>query len=260
MLSNFKQLLYYRELLLNLALRDIKVRYKQSILGITWTILQPLSMMIVFTIIFTHFVRVQTGGIPYPLFSYSALLPWSFFSTSLMSAIPSLVGNMPLVTKVYFPREIFPVASIIARFIDFLVASIIFIGLMFFYRVPVSFYLFLLLIVITIQIVLTLGIALFASAVNVFYRDVAQVVPLIVQIWMYLTPIIYPVTLVPARYRTLYMLNPMAGIIDSYRKIILQQQLPQFLYLGTAAIISIVIFILAYLYFKKAEMKFADII
>lgn len=260
MLSSFKRLIEYRELLLSLALRDIKVRYKQSILGITWTVLQPLSMMIIFTIIFTKFVKISTGNIPYPLFSYSALLPWGFFSTSLMSAIPSVVGNMGLVTKIYFPREIFPISTIMARFVDFLIASVIFVGLMLYYQVPLSFKLFLVVIVILIQIILTLGIVLFASALNVFFRDVTQVVPLITQIWMYLTPVIYPISLVPEEYRGIYMLNPTVVLIDSYRKIILLRQFPNFGQLGLAAAISLVLFYFSYLYFKSAEMKFADII
>lgn len=250
----------YRELLLTFAWRDIKVRYKQSFLGAAWAILQPFSLMVIFTFVFSKFARVPSDGIPYPIFSYCALLPWTFFSTSLTTAIPSLISNMNLVTKIYFPREIFPLSAVIARFFDFLVASTIFVGMLIYYEVSLTFHMLWLPLIIVIQVFITLGVAFFASALNVFYRDVRHVIPLLVQIWMYLTPIIYPISLVPEKFRGIYMLNPMAGIIDSYRQIILQQQSPNFHYLIPSVIVGALLIFFGYTFFKAKEMKFADVI
>lgn len=260
MLVNIKKFFNHRELLESLVIKEVKVRYKQSVLGAAWAILQPLSLMVIFTIIFSHFARIPSEGIPYPIFSYCALLPWTFFASSLSSAIPSIVGNMNLVTKIYFPREIFPVAAVIARFVDFLIASVIFIGMMIFYRVPLTINLFWIPLIVVVQIMLTFGIVLFASAVNVFYRDISQVIPLVMRIWMYLTPIIYPISLVPEKFRDIYMLNPMAGIIDSYRQIILVGDAPNFKYLAIGVVVSVILFFGSYVYFKSVEMRFADVI
>ena len=260
MVSDIRELIRYRELLWSWVVRNIKVRYKQSLLGIAWAILQPLSATVLFAVIFSRFVRVSTGGIPYPIFYYSALLPWTFFSTSVSFGVPSLVNNMNLVTKIYFPREILPIASVVACFVDFLVASVVFIGMMTFYRVPVGLSIVLVPLVLVVQILLTFAIVLLSSALMVFYRDIRFVVPLGLQLWMYATPIIYPISLVPDRFRTIYMLNPMAGIIDSYRAIILSAEFPQVGYLLSACVVSVLLFLGSYRYFKSAEMKFADII
>ena len=250
----------YRELLINWTLRMIKVRYKQSLLGMAWAILQPLSLTLIFTVVFTFFTRIPTEDIPYPIFSYCALLPWTFFSNALSFAVPSLVSNMDLVMKVYFPREIFPLASILASCLDFLVASVIFIGMMLYYGVSPSPLLLLVPLVLAIQVALTVGIALFASAVNVFYRDVRFVIPLALQLWMYASPIVYPVSAVPEAWQPLYMLNPMSPIIDSYRRLILLGQMPNWRHLGLAALISGLALIAGCGFFKRKEMAFADLI
>lgn len=260
MLANVRALYSYRELLWSWIIRDIKVRYKQSLLGVAWAVLQPLSTTVLFAVIFSRFVRVPTEGIPYPIFYYTALLPWTFSSASISSAVPSLVNNMNLVTKIYFPREILPISSIVASAADFAIASLVFIGMMVFYRIPVGPSIAFVPILFVIQALLTLGIVLFASALMVFYRDVRFVVPLGLQLWMYLTPIIYPLSQVPERFRHIYLLNPMAGLIDSYRRVVLKAESPDLTSLLTAALISLVVFILAYVYFKRAEVVFADII
>lgn len=260
MIGDLKTLHEYRELLWMWTIRDIKVRYKQSLLGAAWAILQPLSLMLIFSVIFTYFVKIPTEGIPYPIFSYSALLPWTFFANSIIFAVPSLVNNMNLLTKIYFPREIFPISAVAASFVDLLVASVVFVGMMLFYRVPVNITLLLVPVLLAIQILLTLGVVLLASAVNVFYRDIRFVVPVGVQLLMYATPIIYPVTLVPERFRAFYMLNPMAGLIESYRAVALQGTWPNWGYLGIAAGVSGTVFVLGYLYFKQVEWQFADVI
>lgn len=260
MATRLDQLLTHRELLFNWVLREIKVRYKQSLLGAAWAILQPLSMTVIFTVVFTLFVRIDTEGIPYPIFSYCALLPWTFFANALSFATPSLVNNMNLVTKIYFPREIFPLASIIAGLFDFLVASVIFLAMMIYYGVSPGPMFLLLPLVFFVQLSLTGGIALFASAINVFYRDIRFVILLGLQLWMYASPVIYPVSAVPEKLLPFYMLNPMAPIIDSYRRIILQGRMPDWHYLGLAALFSIFLLLAGYSYFKRVEMEFADVI
>jgi len=258
--ANIQELIRYRELLWIWVIRNIKVRYKQSLLGVAWAILQPLSATIIMTIVFSRFIRVSTDGIPHPIFYYSAMLPWTLSASSISFGTSCLVSNMNLVTKIYFPREILPASAVLASFVDFLIAAVIFVGMMIFYRVPVGLSWIWAPAILLIQILLTLGIVLFASALNVFYRDIRFVVPLGMQLWMYLTPIIYPLSQVPERFRSLYMLNPMAGLIDSYRRIILQAQWPNVTYLSTAAVISVILFLLAYIYFKRAEAVFADLI
>jgi lipopolysaccharide transport system permease protein len=260
MLASIQELSAHRGLLITWVIRDIKVRYKQSLMGAAWAILQPLSATLILTVIFSRFVRVPTDGIPYPIFYYSALLPWTFFASSITFGVSSLVSNMSLVTKIYFPREILPLSAVLASMVDFLIASLIFVGMMVFYQVPLNASLICMPLLLLIQIVFTLGVVLLASAMNVFYRDVRFVVPLGLQLWMYLTPIIYPLSMVPPQFRAVYMLNPMASIIDSYRRIILLGEWPAFPYLALGGLVSVVLVIVAYWYFKRSEAVFADII
>ncbi len=260
MLSHFSKLFSYHELLVNIALRDIKARYKQSLLGATWAIIQPLSLMLIFTVVFSKFLHVNTNGTPYPLFSYCSLLPWSFFASSLTFAIPSLINNSNLITKIYFPREIFPMAAVTSCFLDFLIAGVLFVFMMFYYQVQISWYILFVPFIVCIQILFTLGISLFGAAVIVFFRDVRYIVPLGLQLWMFATPVVYPTHSVPARYLSVYMINPMAGIIDAYRHVILYKSPPDMKYLGMACIFSLFTFGLSYRFFKKMEMKFADVI
>lgn len=255
-----KHLYQYRDLLFTWTLREVKIRYKQSMVGGLWAILQPLILMIVFTLVFSFLARVPTDGIPYPIFSYSALLPWTFLATSISFAVPSLVNNITLVTKIYFPREILPLASVGAAFFDLAIASTIFLVLMMIYRIPLSPMFAWLPLLLLIQITLTLGIVLLLAAVNVFYRDIRFIIPLGTQIWLYATPIIYPVTLVPEWLRPIYMLNPMAGLIESYRRVILLGQPPVWQHIVLSAIVAIILFLVGYVYFKRSERLFADLI
>jgi len=260
MLAYVQELSAHRGLLISWVIRDIKVRYKQSLMGAAWAILQPLSATLILAVVFSRFVRVPTDGIPYPIFYYSALLPWTFFASSINFGMGSLVNNMNLVTKIYFPREILPLSAVLASMIDFFIASLIFIGMMIFYQVPLSLSLVCVPLLLLIQIMLTVGVVLATSAMNVFYRDVRFVVPLGLQLWMYVTPIIYPLNMVPERFRAVYMLNPMASIIDSYRRIILLGEWPHFSYLALGGVVSLLLLIGAYWYFKRSEAVFADII
>jgi lipopolysaccharide transport system permease protein len=241
-------------------MRDFKVRYSQSVLGVAWAILQPFSLMVIFSIVFSIFIKVPTGGVPYPLFAYTALLPWTLFANSLTTAIPSLVNNMNLVSKIYFPREILPLSAVMISFIDFFIASSIFILMLLFYRFSIGPLVLLLPLILLIQLVLTFGVSLFASASMVFYRDVRFIIPLALQIWMYMSAVIYPVSLVPEKFRPLFFLNPMAVLIDSYRCVILYNRPPSWPYIGLAVSISSLLLILAYSYFKRSEQKFADLI
>ncbi|MBL8189164.1 MAG: ABC transporter permease [Acidobacteria bacterium] len=256
-----RELWRHRELLWLLTLREIKVRYKQTVLGVAWAVLQPLSLMVVFTVFFSWFARIESDGIPYPLFSYAALLPWTFFSTSLSFAIPSLIANSHIITKIYFPREVIPLSAVMAALLDFLIASVAFVLLLVAYRVPPSWNLMYVVAIVLIQVLFTAGVSLLLSAFTVLYRDVRHTLPLVIQIWMFVTPILYPASVVPERWRVWYFsLNPMAAIIDGYRRAILQHQPPQLRYLLLAAAVSCLLVWAGYKYFKHLEREFADIV
>ena len=259
--GHVRELWRHRELLWLLTQREIKVRYKQTALGVVWAVLQPLSLMIVFTVFFSWFARIESDGIPYPLFSYAALLPWMFFSTSLSFAIPSLIANSHIITKIYFPREVIPLSAVLAAFLDFLIASAVFVVLLVAYRVSPTLNLFYVLPIVTIQLLFTVGVSLLLSAFTVLYRDVRHTLPLVIQIWMFVTPILYPASVVPERWRAWYFsLNPMAAIIDGYRRALIQGQPPQLGYLSLAAAVSCLLVWVGYKYFKHLEREFADIV
>lgn len=261
LIGHARELWRHRELLWLVTQREIKVRYKQSALGVVWAVLQPLSLMVVFTVFFSWFARIASDGIPYPLFSYAALLPWTFFSTSLTFAIPSLIANSHIITKIYFPREIIPLASVLAAFLDFVIASAVFVVLLAFYRVPPTWNLFYVLPIVAIQIAFTAGVCLLLSAFTVLYRDVRHTLPLVIQIWMFVTPILYPASVVPQRWQAWYFsLNPMAAIIDGYRRAVVQGVKPQLSYLLLAAAVSGLLAWMGYKYFKSLEKEFADIV
>lgn len=260
-MQHLRNLYQYRDLLWLWTMREVKVRYKQSLLGVAWAVLQPLALTVVFTLVFSRLVRVDTAGVPYPIFAYAALVPWTLLATSLSFGIPSLVNNLNLVTKIYFPREILPLASIGAALLDFAVAALIFVGMLLVYRVGPSLYVLWVIPLLVIQIVLMAGITLLGSAVIVFFRDMRFVVPLVTQVWMYATPIIYPSELVPERLQPFYFaLNPMAGIIDGYRRVLVMAQAPRLPFVGMAALISVLMLLVGYAVFKRTEPLFADLI
>jgi lipopolysaccharide transport system permease protein len=258
--SGLKEIYEYRELLWLWSLRDIKARYKQSVFGFAWAIFQPLALTVIFVVAFSYFIRLPSDGLPYPLFVYSALLPWTLFTRSLSMGVPSIVYNMNLVTKIYLPRVTFPLAAILTSFVDFLCGLVVFIALMIYYRVPLQPSMFMLLGLFFIQFILMTGLTLGAAALNVFYRDISQMVPVLLQLWMYASPVIYPVSVVPAWLRPWYMLNPMAVIINGYRQALLQGELPPWGELALAAVISLVALVVGYIIFKRMEDQFADII
>lgn len=260
MVKYFSELFNFRELLIALTKREIKIRYKQTTLGAFWAILQPLSLMIIFTVVFSVFLKVDSQGIPYPLFSYSALLPWTFFATSISFGGLSIINNSNLVSKVYFPREVLPISSLGAAFVDFLIASLIFLGLMVFYKTPLTLNFVWVIPIISVQIIFTCASLFFFSSMIVLWRDLKFVVPLVIQIWMYTTPIIYPASRVPGYLKDLYMLNPMAIVIDSFRKVTVMGTAPSLPELGSVTVISIILFFTGYAFFKAKEKVFADII
>ena len=255
----FRELWQYRELLRFLVVRDIKVRYKQTVLGGLWAVLQPFMNMIVFTIFFGHLAKVPSDGLPYPIFVYTALLPWQFFSSGIGSSGNSLVANSHLISKVYFPRMIIPAASLGAGCLDFLIAFGMLILMMIYYGIYPGMGIFLFPFLMVLVTVAALGVGMILAALNVAYRDFRYVIPFLVQFWLFATPVIYPVSIVPVQWRWVINLNPMAGLITGIRSSLLNLPLSRtdIIISGT---ISIGLFVMGIVYFKKMERRFADII
>lgn len=254
------RLLQYRDLLFTLSVHRLSVRYKQSVLGPAWAILQPISLMLIYTAIFSRIARVPSEGIPYSLFAYVALLPWTLFSTAVSAATNSLVSHVSLVTKVYFPREILPLTYVVAALVDFLVASIVLGGLMLFYDVSPTLQILYVIPTIAVLVMFTLAVSLVLCAVQVRYRDVGVAMPLVLQLWMFATPVVYPLSVVPAKWHWLYVLNPMVGIVESFRRVVVQGLPPHYQTLAAAAIVSMVLLPMAFIYFKHVESTVADVL
>jgi lipopolysaccharide transport system permease protein len=260
MSANTKGIFRSKDLLWDWTSRNIRARYQQSVLGWLWAVIQPVAQVVIFTIVFTQFVPINTGNIPYILFSYTAIVPWTLLAMSLPDMANALVDNMNLVTKIYFPREVLPVAAMLARLMDFGVAAALVIFLMLYYQVPPFPLGWLYLpIILAIELILIMGLGLACAAINVFFRDVRSLLVLGLQVWFYASPIIYPVSLVPEWLRPIYFLNPMAALISAYRDVLLERQLPG-PYLGVAALISLILFLAGYWFFKRVEFQFADIV
>jgi len=257
---NFKELWRYRELFYFLVWRDIKVRYKQTVLGAAWAILQPILSMIIFSVIFGRFAKLPSEGIPYPVFTFAALLPWQLFSYALTNSSNSLVNEKNLITKVYFPRIIIPFSSVVAGLLDFMIASVIFLVMMIFYQIPFTWRLLLVPVFIGIAVMTALSVGLWLTTLNVKYRDIRYVIPFLSQFWLYATPIAYSSSLIPDQWMWLYSLNPMVGVVDGFRWMLLgtAADFPPFFYLSI--IIVILLLISGFIYFKKTEDTFADVI
>jgi len=260
MLQQLTKLVEYRDLLYTLTVHRIKVRYKQSVLGLSWAILQPLSLMLIYTLIFSVVARMPSDDIPYPLFAYTGLLPWTYFSTALSTATNGLVSHSHLVTKVYFPREILPMTYVLAALFDFLIASLVLAGLMIYYRAPITLNFLYVVPIILVLTIFALAMSLFMSAVQVRFRDVGVAMPLLLQVWMFATPIIYPLSAVPERLRPIYDLNPTVGVIEGFRNVLLQGTPPNLRALGASALVSLILLPLMYIYFKHVEATVADIV
>lgn len=259
MLADIRKLPDYRELIVNFALREIKAKYKQALLGITWAIIQPIVLMGMMTVVFSYFARIPSEGMPYPLFLFTALLPWQFFSGALSRGTGSLSNQSALITKIYFPRESLVLASLAAAFVDFAISTLVFVALLAYYGVAPTITWLWVIPILVVQLTLSLGLMLFLAPLNAIYRDVGQAMPLFIQVWMYATPIMYPASLVPASARPYYFLNPMAAIVESYRSAMLRNQMPDLPFLACTALLALVVLICGYYFFKRLEKGIADV-
>jgi lipopolysaccharide transport system permease protein len=256
---NLRELYHYRELLFVLSARDVKVRYKQTVLGIVWALLQPLANMLLFTLVFGRLAQLPSDGFPYPIFVFAGLLPWTFFANSIASSAESIVGASTLITKVYFPRIIIPLASVCTALVDFAIAFVILLMLMLFYGVGWSINLLLAPVLIVTLGFTALGVGTMLAALNVSYRDFRYLVPFGIQFWMFASPIVYPSSMIPEKWQWLYHINPVAGIVDGFRSVFLGGPF-DWIALSTSMLASIVIFLVGVMMFERAERRFADVI
>jgi lipopolysaccharide transport system permease protein len=250
----------YRQLLYFLVWRDIKVRYKQTALGAAWAILQPLLTMVVFSVFFGKLAKVPSDGIPYPLFSYAALVPWTFFSTGLLLSSNSLVGSANLIKKVYFPRLTIPVATVLSGIVDFALAMLVLLVMMPLYQVYPNISVLWLPLLVLLALVTSLGVGLWLSAMNVHYRDVRYAVPFLIQMWLFATPIAYPSSLLTEPWRSLYGLNPMAGVVEGFRWALLGTEPAPGAIIGVSALVAITLLVSGAFYFRRMERTFADVV
>jgi lipopolysaccharide transport system permease protein len=250
----------YRELLYFLTKRDIKVRYKQTVLGGLWAIIQPAFTMIVFTLFFGRLAKMPSDGIPYPIFVYAGLLPWTYFANAVAASGNSLVGSANLITKVYFPRIMVPASASLAGLLDFAVAVLVLAVLMVYYRFVPGAGILLFPFLVALTFLCAVGVGLWLSALNVQYRDIRYAIPFLIQIWMFLSPVIYPVSLVKGKYQWLLALNPMGGVIHAYRASLLGHRPIDWSLLAVSALIILVLFLGGLGYFKRMERTFADVV
>lgn len=272
MIKPIANLYAYRELMVVLAWKNIAVRYKQAYLGIAWAVLKPLMLMLIFTLV-KSFVGIDSGNIPYPILTFAALMPWTFFQEAASEGVNSVVGNASLIRKIYFPREIFPLTSVITKLVELGINFLILAGLMVYYQMAPTIYILWVPVIIAYTILAALGIAMAGAAVNVHYRDVATALPVLFSLLMYASPVIYPLSLVKEKLLvnqaagewsnllyTIYTLNPLAGIIDAFQQVVLRGQPPDLTAMWPGMVLTIALLPLSYLFFKRAESYFADVI
>lgn len=255
-----KELWAYRELLYFLIWRDIKVRYKQTALGAAWAIIQPVFTMIVFSLFFGRLAKVPSDGIPYPIFAYAALVPWTFFSHGLSQASNSLVGSSNLLKKVYFPRLSVPIASVLSGLIDFLIAFLVLLGMMLYYGIHPTLNVIWLPFLLLLTVVTSLGVSLWLSALNVHFRDVRHVLPFLTQFWLFATPIAYPSSLLSEQWRTLYSINPMVGVVEGFRWALLGVETGPGPMIIVSSLASLALLVGGVFYFRRLEKTFADVV
>jgi lipopolysaccharide transport system permease protein len=256
----FRELWDYRELLYFLTWRDVKVRYKQTALGAAWAIIQPLFMMLVFSLFFGRLAKIPSDGIPYPIFTFCALLPWQLFAHALTESSNSLVANERLITKVYFPRLVVPIAAVLGGLVDFAIAFALLLLMMFYYGIVPTWAIVTLPGFLLLAVMTALGVGLWLSALNVKYRDVRYTINFLIQFWMFATPVAYPSSLVPAKWRALYGLNPMAGVVEGFRWALLGKQEAPGAMLWVSVAVVILILIGGLYYFRRMEQQFADVV
>ena len=259
-MNHLRELISHAHLILSFARRDLRAKYKQTFFGAAWAVIQPLSLMVVFTLVFSMFARVDSEGVPYPIFAYSALIFWTFFASCVSQGTIAMTANAALVRKIWFPRETLLLAVMISAFVDLAVAAIVLAGMFVYYQIAVSWTVFWVVPLLALQILFTLAVILVTSPMHVHFRDIGHALPLLLQLWMFATPVAYPLGSVPEWLRPLYMLNPMAGIVDGYRRVLLRGLPPDFTVLGVALVVAMLCCAGAYLLFKRAERTFADII
>jgi lipopolysaccharide transport system permease protein len=255
---NLRELWDYRELAYLLAWRDVTIRYKQTVFGASWAVIQPLLMMVAFSVFFGQLAQVPSNGIPYPIFSYTALLPWNYFAQSLTRSSNVLVGSTALITKVYFPRMLLPISSVLSPLFDFAIAFVVLLGMMVYYRIYPTPTMLAVPPLLALAVMASVGAGMWLSALNVDYRDFSNILPFLVQVWMFATPVAFSSTLLEEPWRTLYGLNPMTGVIEGFRWALLGQQ-PMFAQMFLSALVSVVLLVTGAFYYRRTERTFADI-
>jgi lipopolysaccharide transport system permease protein len=260
MRAQLREFWQHRDLTWSFTRRDIKARYKQTVLGAAWAILQPFSLMVVFTVIFSRFAQIPSDGIPYPVFSYTSLIFWSFFAKTILGGTVAIVANANLIRKIYFPRETLLVSVLLSGILDLAVSAVIFLGMLVYYQVPIGLTVLWVPVLLAVQTVFALAVIFVTAPLHVNFRDVGHGIPLVVQLWMFATPVAYPISLVPESLRALYLLNPMTPIIDGYRRTILQGLPPEPGPLVFSAVVSVALLLGGFAAFKYAERTFADVI
>ena len=250
----------YWELLVNLTKREVKSRYSQSFFGFAWAMAQPLATMVVFTFVFSRLGQIGSGGAPYPLFAYAALVPWFFFSNAVTSGMMSVITYRNIVTKTYFPREIIPLAQVSSRLLDFGAAAAVFVVMLAYYRIGLGVWALTVPLFFVMLVAFTCAVTLLTSSLNVFYRDVSPVVTIGLQLWLYLTPVAYPLSAVPERYRLFFLLNPLTGVVEGLRSVLVFGREPEWQVLGISAALILAIFMGATVLFKSTDKYFADVI
>ncbi len=249
----------YRELLYQMTLRDLMLRYKQTIMGFGWAVFMPLMNTVIFSIVFTQVAHLDVG-VPYPVYSYTGLLTWNFFASALRFSVSSLTTNINLVAKVYFPREIFPFSAVAVAAVDFAVGAILLVGMMIYYRVPITPAIAFLPVVFVIEVIFTAGMALWLAMANLFFRDVKYLFEVVITLWMFATSVLYPVDRFGGWIRIVLAANPMTPIVDGYRSVLLRGQLPAMGPLGTAAVVSLIVLAAGWFSFHRAEYRFAELL
>jgi len=255
-----KELIEYRDLLFFLAWRDVSVRYKQTILGAAWAIIQPFFSMVVFSIFFGRLAKIPSEGVPYPIFSYAAMLPWQYFATATANSSNSLVGSSNLLTKVYFPRLVIPLASVLPAMIDFAIAFVVLLGMIAYYGIALTWNVLWLPLFLLLALVTALGVGLWLSAMNVQYRDIRYAVPFLVQFWMFASPVTYPSSLVPQQWRALYGINPMASVIEGFRWALLGTETAPGPMAAVSVAAALALLVSGAYYFRRMEKTFADVV
>ena len=257
---DFKELSHYRDLLYFLVTRNIKIKYKQSVLGGAWAIIQPFFMMVVFSLFFGKLAKIPSDGVPYPIFNYSAMIGWTYFSQAVNQAGNSIVGQSNLISKVYFPRIIIPFSIVLSGLLDFLVAFVMLVFMMFYFRIYPTAMLAIIPFLVLLMMLCAGGVGMVLAALNAKYRDIQYVIPFLVQVWMFASPIVYPASMVPERYRLIYALNPMVGVVEGFRSALLQTTAFPTQMVVISFIVSLVFFVTGLMYFKQVERYFADVI